>query len=224
MRLLYHIFHHSIILLNRVTHLNFRYHIWTLQCNNSKIITIILKLSPPIGVTTSTFVWRLGILTLPTLMMMAVCFLTPNYTSSEKRLLISDHIKGPPVAVFRSPLMKVPDRSVATLGLWIVTALVSFIKSVNQSSIKPCLISFKVFYLGIFVRKTLVFNYMPEIKVLDVYHLLQYYSKNWENNILGSAVHNSLIQIVKCSLFKENFLFSKCTWCANYTLSDLSAS
>ena len=157
-------------------------------------------------------------------MMMVVCFLTPIYTSSEKRLLISDHIKGHLIAVFRSPLMKVLDRSVETLGLWIVTALVIFIKSVNQSNIKPCLIFFKVFYLGIFARKTLVFNYMPEMIVLDVYHLLQCYSMNWENNILGSAVHNSLIKIVKCSLFKENFLFSKCTWCANYTLTDLSAS
>ena len=35
----------------------------------------------------------------------------------KKRLLISDHIKGPVVAVFRSPLMKALDRSVETLGL-----------------------------------------------------------------------------------------------------------
>ncbi|CAH3144988.1 unnamed protein product [Pocillopora meandrina] len=41
---------------------------------------------------------------------MAVCFLTPIYTSSEKRPLISDHIKGPLVAAFRSPLMKALDR------------------------------------------------------------------------------------------------------------------
>ena len=39
------------------------------------------------------------------------CFL------SEKRQLISDHIKGPLVAAFRSPLMKALDRSVETLGL-----------------------------------------------------------------------------------------------------------
>ena len=70
---------------------------------------------------------------------MAVCFLTPIYTSSEKRPLISDHIKGPLVAAFRSPLMKALDRSVETFGLWIVTS-VTFIKSANQSSIKLCLI------------------------------------------------------------------------------------
>ena len=35
----------------------------------------------------------------------------------KKRPLISDHIKGPVVAVFRSPLMKALDRSVETLGL-----------------------------------------------------------------------------------------------------------
>ena len=61
-----------------------------------------------------------------------LCFL------SEKRQLISDHIKGPLVAAFRSPLMKALDRSVKTLGLWIVTSSVTFIKSANQSSIKPC--------------------------------------------------------------------------------------
>ena len=71
---------------------------------------------------------------------MAVCFLTPIYTSSEKRPPISDHIKGPLVAAFRSPLMKALDRSVETLGLWIVTSSVTFIKSTNQSSIKLCLI------------------------------------------------------------------------------------
>ena len=71
-------------------------------------------------------------------MMMAVCFLTPIYTLSEKRPLISDYIKEPLVAAFRSPLMKALDRSVETLGLWIVTSSVTFIKSVNQSSIKPC--------------------------------------------------------------------------------------
>ena len=36
--------------------------------------------------------------------------------------------------------MKALDRSVETLGLWIVTFSVTFIKYVNQSSIKPCLI------------------------------------------------------------------------------------
>ena len=40
------------------------------------------------------------------------------YTSSEKkRQLISDLIKGPVVAAFRSPLMNAQDRSVETLGL-----------------------------------------------------------------------------------------------------------
>ena len=92
---------------------------------------------------------------------MAASFLTPIYTSSGKRQLISDHIKGPLVAVFRLPLMKALDRSVETLGLCIATSSVtfnnnnnfyfntmvikalplmgSFIKSVNQSSIKLCL-------------------------------------------------------------------------------------
>ena len=36
------------------------------------------------------------------------------------------------------------DMSVETLGLWIVTSSVIFIKSVNQSSIKPCLFQFLV--------------------------------------------------------------------------------
>ena len=35
--------------------------------------------------------------------------------------------------------MKALDRSVETLGLWIVTSSVTFIKSANQSSIKLCL-------------------------------------------------------------------------------------
>ena len=41
--------------------------------------------------------------------------------------------------------MKALDRNVEMLGLWIVTSSVTFIKSVNQSSIKPCLdlISYK---------------------------------------------------------------------------------
>ena len=88
---------------------------------------IILKLSQLIGVTTSVFVWKLGILTPLTLLeivTMAAYFLTPIYTLSEKRQLISYHIKG---------------SLVAALGLWIVSFSVTFIKSVNQSSIKPCL-------------------------------------------------------------------------------------
>ena len=36
--------------------------------------------------------------------------------------------------------MKALDRSVETLGLWIVTSSVTFIKSANQSSVKLCLI------------------------------------------------------------------------------------
>ena len=35
----------------------------------------------------------------------------------KERPLISDHIQGPLVAAFRSPLMKALDRSVETLGL-----------------------------------------------------------------------------------------------------------
>ena len=62
----------------------------------------------------------------------------------KKRQLISDHIKGPLLAAFRSPLMKALDRSVETLGLWIVTSSVTFVKSVNQSGIKPCLIDHQV--------------------------------------------------------------------------------
>ena len=50
------------------------------------------------------------------------------------------HIKGPLVAAFRSPMMKALDRGVETLGLRTVTSSVTFIKPVNQSSIKPCLI------------------------------------------------------------------------------------
>ena len=53
----------------------------------------------------------------PEIVMMAAYFLTPIYTSSEKKQLISDHIKGPLVAAFRSPLMKALDRSVEMLGL-----------------------------------------------------------------------------------------------------------
>ena len=86
------------------------------------------------------FVWKLGILTPPTLLyivMMEAYFLTPIYTLPEKRRLISDRMKGPLVAALRSPLMKALDRSVGTLGLWIVSSSVTFIKYVNQSSIKP---------------------------------------------------------------------------------------
>ena len=49
--------------------------------------------------------------------MLGAYFLIPINTSSEKRQLISDCIKGPLVAAFRSPLIKALDRSVETLGL-----------------------------------------------------------------------------------------------------------
>ena len=45
--------------------------------------------------------------------------------------------------------MKALDRSVEMLGLWIVTSSVTFIKSVNQSSIKPCLIVHPVALLNL---------------------------------------------------------------------------
>ena len=69
--------------------------------------------------------------------------IVPSFNSTApttEEVTISGHIKGPLVAAFRSPLMKVLDRSVETLGLWIVTSSVTFIKSANQSSIKLCLI------------------------------------------------------------------------------------
>ena len=68
--------------------------------------------------------------------------IVPSFNSTApttEEVTISGHIKGPLVAAFRSPLMKVLDRSVETLGLWIVTSSVTFIKSANQSSIKLCL-------------------------------------------------------------------------------------
>ena len=40
----------------------------------------------------------------------------------KKGQLISKRIKGPLLAAFRSPLIKALDRSVETLGLWIVTS------------------------------------------------------------------------------------------------------
>ena len=44
-------------------------------------------------------------------------FVTPIYTSSEKRQLISYRMKGLLVAAFRSPPMKALERRVETLGL-----------------------------------------------------------------------------------------------------------
>ena len=52
-----------------------------------------------------------------TLMTMVTYFLTPINTSSEKRQLISELVRGPLVAVIRSHLIKALDRSVETLGL-----------------------------------------------------------------------------------------------------------
>ena len=62
------------------------------------------------------------------------------YLVRKKGQLISEYVKGPIVAVIRSSLMKALDRSVETLGLWIVTSSVTFIKSANQCSIELCLI------------------------------------------------------------------------------------
>ena len=78
------------------------------------------KITPLIDVTTSAFVWKPGTSTPPTLlslnMMMTAYYLTPIYTSSEKRA-VSEHIKGLLVVAIGEPLMKALDRSVETLGL-----------------------------------------------------------------------------------------------------------
>ena len=47
--------------------------------------------------------------------------------------------KGPLVAVFRSPLMKVLDNSDLNVSSMNCNFSVTLIKSLNQSSIKPCL-------------------------------------------------------------------------------------
>ena len=70
--------------------------------------------------------------------MMAAYYLTLMNTSSEKGQLLSKHIKGPLVAAIRSSLMKALDRSIETLGLWIVTSWLHLKNFLNQSSIKPC--------------------------------------------------------------------------------------
>ena len=57
--------------------------------------------------------------------------------------------------------MKALDRIVGTLDLWIVTSSVTFSKSVNQSSIKPCLIPdlFHIFSdFVVYVVTTLIFR------------------------------------------------------------------
>ena len=57
----------------------------------------------------------------------------------KKGQLISERIKGPLVAAFRSPLMKALDRC-WNIGSMNCNFSVTFIKSLNQSSIKPFLI------------------------------------------------------------------------------------
>ena len=84
----------------------------------------------------------------------------PLFTPRQKkRQLISDHLKGPLVAAFRSPLMKALYWGVETLGLWIVTFSVTFIKSVNQSSIKPCLV---VHLAAVNINYPLVWGYWQD--------------------------------------------------------------
>ena len=62
-------------------------------------------------------------------MMMAEYFLMPIYASSEKKgQLISECIKGPLDAAFRSPLMKALESSVETFGLWIVISRLNSLK------------------------------------------------------------------------------------------------
>ena len=66
--------------------------------------------------------------------------------------------------------MKALDRSVEMFGLWIATSLVTFIKSVNQSSIKPCLI----------VHLVAMWTLICFARVLDIYlWAVLYASKNW---------------------------------------------
>ena len=103
---------------------------------------ISLKLSPLIDVTTNAFVWKLCISTPPMLLkilIMAANYLTPIYISSEKkRQLINEHIKGTLVAAIRSP----PNtrQECRNVGSMNCNFLVTFIKSLHQSCIKPCLI------------------------------------------------------------------------------------
>ena len=110
------------------------------------------------------------------------------YTLSEKRLLISDHIKGPLVAAFRSPLMKALDRSVETLGLWIVTSSVTFIKSANQCSFKLCLI---VHLVAVW---TLVYKILRVTERVSVSHCLNYLSFLGGQKIPDSFSHRLWFQ------------------------------
>ena len=100
-----------------------------------------LKLSPLIGITTSTFVWKPYQLSLRSFeswwwQLTSWHIFTP---CQKKRQLISERVKGPLVAVFRSPLMKVLDNSDLNVSSMNCNFSVTLIKSLNQSSIKPCL-------------------------------------------------------------------------------------
>ena len=82
---------------------------------------ISLKLSPLISVTTSAVcleAWHINSAYAPLNRddggLLADAYL---HLVRKKRQLISDRIKGPLVAAFRSPLMKALARSVETLGL-----------------------------------------------------------------------------------------------------------
>ena len=75
---------------------------------------ISLKLSPLVDVTTSAFVWKPGI---STLTRDDGGLLPDAYLHVVRKQLISERIKGPLVAAFRSPLTKAVDRNVETLGL-----------------------------------------------------------------------------------------------------------
>ena len=99
-----------------------------------------LKLSPPNRRHYQRFFRKPGILSPPSWWWQLTTWglFTPR---QKKGQLISEQIEGHLVAAIRSFLMKALDRSVETLGLWIITSrLHSLIKSLNQSSIKPCLI------------------------------------------------------------------------------------
>ena len=95
-----------------------------------------LKLSPPNRRHYQRFFRKPGILSPPSWWWQLTTWglFTPR---QKKGQLISGKIEGPLVAAIRSSLMKALDRSVETLGLWIITSrLHSLIKSLNQSSIK----------------------------------------------------------------------------------------
>ena len=132
---------------------------------------------------------------------MAVCFVTPIYTSSEKRPLISDHIKGPLVAAFRSPLMKALDRSVETLGLWIVTSSVTFIKSANQCSIKLCL----VFQVLCFIFYHSFFNCLNLIENIVIIFYKVFFT--WEFTQLSRRLNRTAYLWESHKLFVDKNLY-----------------